>query len=636
VSTVAERPSGWSTSVADAVLAPFSSAGVIGNFEVQLVTAALRALGPSGDRPSDGALLALALVARSTRLGHVCLELSRVRRQVEASLDDDGQPSDLPVPDSTAWVRELRDSPLVSSAGMAGASPLRPLVLVGDRLYLQRYWAFEVTVAAQLAERRARADGVTPDPAQRVATDAALAAVFGPDPGADGMDRDADPQRLAARRALSFPVSVVSGGPGTGKTHTVSRILAAAHLAARDRGEGFRAALAAPTGKAANRMREAVGEQVVGLEAAGTIDPELGDVLRSTVPTTLHRLLGATGRTGFRHDAAHPLPVDLVVVDETSMVSLPLLARLLDAVRPEARLVLVGDPFQLTSIEAGTVMADLVGPGGDLPGRPDLPLAGRVTELRRGYRFTAGSATATLALAIRDGDADRVVELLSEGGPEVHWVTPGDAAGLSDLRDQVVSAAHRTVSAALDGRERESLVAAQSVKVLAAVRLGPNGRDEWSALIGDAVTGDVPVGRRGGWPRVGTPVMVTRNDPVNDVANGDVGVVVDEDSTSWVLLGGPDELRRLAPARLGSWEPWWAMTIHKSQGSEFPHAVVALPTVDSPILTRELLYTAVTRAKPEVTVVGSEQMIRTAVARPVARASGLRDRLWPGAGVSRA
>ena len=279
-------------------------------------------------------------------------------------------------------------------------------------------------------------------------------------------------------------------------------------------------------------------------------------------------------------------------------------------------------------------MADLVGPSVDV--RADVsavagsqPLHDRVTELTRGHRFASGSSTAALALAIRNGDGDAAIGLLSSGDAEVQWVEPTERVGLSALHDQVTGAARDVVVAALAGDGIGALTAAGRIKVLAAVRRGPNGLFEWSDLISAAIQDAVPAGQRTGWPRVGTPVMVTGNDPINRLANGDVGVVVEDDGR-WVVIGGSEEPRRLAPARLGKWEEWWAMTIHKSQGSEFPHAVVALPTIDSPILTRELLYTAVTRGKPEVTIVGSEEMIRLAISRPVTRASGLRDRLWPG------
>ena len=618
----------WSTERVDAVLSQFVAAGLIGRFEVQLASAALRAV----PEASDDALLALGLVARATRLGHVCVELDQVRQQVLASQGDDGTVDDIDVPPAAQWAEHLQDSALVASPATARQAPLRPLVWDAGRLYLQRYWSFELAVADALVRRSEDAVDSANSAFGHADVDAALATVFPSDPAAK--DDAPDLQREAARRALIHPVTVIAGGPGTGKTHTVAGILAAALQVAAGRGLVLRAALAAPTGKAAARMQEAVQERVTAMAASGRIDAAQSEAILGVQPTTIHRLLGSLGRSGFRHDRGNPLPHDLVIIDETSMVSLPMLARLLDALRPTARLVLVGDPFQLSSIEAGTVMADLVGPSVDV--RADVsavagsqPLHDRVTELTRGHRFASGSSTAALALAIRNGDGDATIALLSSGDAEVHWVEPTERVGLSALHDQVTGAARDVVVAALAGDGIGALRAAGRIKVLAAVRRGPNGLFEWSDLISAAIEDAVPAGQRTGWPRVGTPVMVTGNDPVNRLANGDVGVVVEDDGR-WVVIGGSEEPRRLAPARLGKWEEWWAMTIHKSQGSEFPHAVVALPTIDSPILTRELLYTAVTRGKPEVTIVGSEEMIRLAISRPVTRASGLRDRLWPG------
>ena len=622
--TASPGPAGWSTEEVGGVLRPWVDADVVGDFEVQLVRAVLRR---APVRPSDSCLLALALAARSTRLGHVCLDLRTAHDQVVAARDDLGTSLDVSLPEHAAWRAELAGSAIVSvgpGAGEDAGEPLRPLVLDGSRLYLQRFWQFEVEVAAQLGRRH---DRTPPDrPGDDAAVETALAGVF--DGGPLDEDGAVDLQFVAARRALTRPVTVIAGGPGTGKTHTVARILAAALGVAESRGEVVRAALAAPTGKAATRMKEAVEAQVAALLAAGRIDVDRAGALRAIEPTTIHRLLGRRSRTAFRHDRDDPLPHDLVVIDETSMVSLPLLSRLLDAVRPEARLVLVGDPFQLASIEAGTVLGDMVGPGGESEGSVGAPLGGRVTELRRGHRFDTGSEIAELALAVRDGDTDRVLDRLARGSG-IHWIRPDDTTALDELRRVVVAAAADTVGAALAGDGPAALSAATRIKILAAVRRGPLGLFDWSDQIDAAAQQSVPVALRGGWPRVGTPVMVTHNDPVNRLANGDVGVVVLAADGRWVVMAGAPELRRLAPARLGEWERWWAMTIHKSQGSEFPHAVVSLPTVDSPILTRELLYTAVTRAKDEVTLVASEEAVRRAVERPVARASGLRDRLWP-------
>jgi len=622
------RPVGWATDEEDVVLAPWVDAGIVGHFECHLVHTVVR-LAP--ERPTDGCLLALALSARATRLGHVCLDLRTAHDQVVASQDDQGSIGHLALPDPEQWRAELAASPVVSVPSERVAPPgvlLRPLVLDGHRLYLQRFWRFEVEVAAQLRERTsAPAPGSTgEDPDARV--ESVLAELFGGLPV--GEDGSIDLQFVAARRALTQPVTVIAGGPGTGKTHTVARLLAATLELAGTRGPVVRVALAAPTGKAATRMKEAVEAQVATLLTARRIDEDRAEALRGIEPTTIHQLLGRRTRTSFRHDREDPLPHDLVVVDETSMVSLPLLSRLLDALRPEARLVLVGDPFQLASIEAGTVMGDMVGPPGRSETSDRPALGGRVTELRVGHRFDKGSGIGELALAIRDGDEDRVVDRLANASG-VHWVRPDDATGLAALRTQVVGAAREVVSAALADDGPAALAAATRIKVLAAVRRGPLGLFEWSDLVDAAAQEAVPAVLRGGRPRVATPVMVTHNDPVNRLATGDVGVVVHGVDGRWVVMAGASEPRRLAPARLGEWEVWWAMTIHKSQGSEFPHAVVSLPTVDSPILTRELLYTAVTRAKDDVTLVGSEEMVRLAVARPVARASGLRDRLWPGA-----
>ena len=616
-----------------AVLAPFVDAGVFGHYEAHLAAAVAR-LEPG---VTDEAVVALAVAARATRFGHVCVELAEVARQV-VPLDEDGDSGEsgaLPWPPAAAWAERLSESGIVSAPGDVTVR-LRPLVFGGRFVYLQRYWRYELAVADDLSDR-ARPD---PGPVSPTLADAlsaqVLDALFEPD-GSDQVDL----QRLAARRALGRGVSIIAGGPGTGKTHTVARVLAAAHLIAAADGRELKAALAAPTGKAAVRMEAAVIAEVAALGDSGLIDPGLAAKLTGPGAVTLHRLLGWRPGTHFRHDRGHPLPHDLVIVDETSMVSLPLMAKLLDAVRPDAELVLVGDPFQLASIEAGTVMADLVGPGADPDPGEDTdpageaepaagsPLAGRVTLLRRMHRFAEGSGIAALAEAIRAGEADAALDLLAGGRPDAHWVRDDDAEGLDRVGRSVAAAGVEMASAAIGGDAAAALDAAQRIKVLAATRRGPLGVYDWSDRIAAAVADALPgMNRSRAW-YAGRPVMVTANDPVNGIFNGDVGVVATVSGEPMVAFTGADGLRYLAPSRLGDVETWWAMTIHKSQGSEFPHAVVSLPRPTSPVLTRQLLYTAVTRAKEQVTLVGSEASIRAAIGRPVARASGLRARLWP-------
>jgi exodeoxyribonuclease V alpha subunit len=300
-----------------AELAPFVDAGVLGPFEQQLVDAVVR-LEP---RATPHALLALAMAARAPRFGHVCVELGRVHDQVVDG-DDTALPDrDLPWPDLDSWSHELEGSSIVASPDRAFDAPLRPLVWDGRRVYLQRYWYYELLVADDLA-RRALADEPAADGSVGFRPDGeverTLDELFGSDADADGPDL----QRQAARRAITRGVSIISGGPGTGKTHVVVRILVAVHLLARARGRDLLVALTAPTGKAAARMGDAVQAQLApkGSEA---MDGDLARVLADTEPTTVHRLLGRGDRTHFRHDRSHPLPHDLVIVDETSMVSLP-------------------------------------------------------------------------------------------------------------------------------------------------------------------------------------------------------------------------------------------------------------------------------------------------------------------------
>jgi exodeoxyribonuclease V alpha subunit len=601
-----------------AVLAPFASAGVFEPAEVHLAATVARLA--SGPVP-DEVLLAVACAARAPRLGHVCVELDAVGAASEAELEA----PELPWPDPDPWAEALRSTPeIVADPPGAHDEPLRPLVWDGRRLYLQRYWTHEERAAdgllgrAGAPSRSATEPGPDAESGAAAELDAALDALFGPDdPSA------ADRQRAAARTALTSRLAVVAGGPGTGKTRTIARLVAAAHRSVHPEGSDLLIALAAPTGKAAARMAEAVGHEVATAHADGAIDDRVASLAAATTASTLHRLLGWVPGGPPRHDASDPLPHDVVVVDEVSMVSLPLLARLLAAVRPDARLVLVGDPDQLVSVEAGTVMGDVVGAASS----PRSPLAAVTTVLDRHRRFTADSPIADLAAAIRAGTAADVVGLLDGGGEVVRWVRDDDATALAALEDELVDAGAAVVAAAREGDVAGGLAAATRTKLLAATRRRPLGRDDWQARIEAGVAGRV--GGVHTWDRwyVGRPLIVLANDDLNGIANGDVGIVVDGDAGPVVALSVAGGVRTLPPSRLDRVAPWWAMTIHKSQGSEFAHAVVSLPSTDSPILTRELLYTAVTRARERVTLVASEAAVRAAVDRPVRRAYGLRDRL---------
>ena len=329
-------------------------------------------------------------------------------------------------------------SPAVYRPGTLRGDVTFPLVWDGTRLYLERYWTFEDHVAQDLL-RRARAVGGLTEPSAEL--EAILGELFDYDDSSTP-----DLQREAVIRSLTRRLTVIAGGPGTGKTRTIALLFAAAQRLAAARRQVLEIALAAPTGKAADRMTESVRANV----ALTGLSDDAAEAVDAVGATTLHRLLGATGGGRFRHDARNPLPHDLVIVDETSMVSLPLMARLLSAVRPDATVVLVGDPFQLASVEAGAVLGDIVGTAAT---RTEAgPLAADVVLLERVHRFEADSAIAALADAIRDGDAKQALALLKDDPTgQLVWVDEDDAAGIAALKQEVASNSVEVIRAARSG-----------------------------------------------------------------------------------------------------------------------------------------------------------------------------------------
>ena len=635
-----------------AALAPFNLAGVLGPTDIHGAATLAHLCGD--ERPE--VLLAAALAVRAPQHGHVCVELANVVGMVAVGEDAEIDVTALPWPDPTAWRTMLSSSPLVRvrPEGTPSRDQLqpeldRPLVLVGDRLYLDRYWRYERRVAAILRKRAERVDENLALDTVREAIDRLLP------PGDERPDR----QRLALATAARRRLTVIAGGPGTGKTHTIARLLALLHeLARNETGKGSpQVAVAAPTGKAADRLTASLRQAVA--DPQFQVSDEVRGRLAELQGSTLHRLLGWTPRsaTRFKHDRHHKLPHEVVVVDETSMVDLPLMSKLLEAMRTDATLVLVGDPDQLASVEAGAVLADIVGPSdGALrmsedhraalvtatgePLEPEVVGPARdggiddaVVMLGSGRRFRADSGIARLATAIHSGDGDAVVEVLRSGEGDLDWLEgPGEAADVddfADIRDRVVDAGRATINAARDSDPGGALEAMDTLRVLCAHRRGRVGVTGWVRLIERWLTEEVdgfdPTDRF----HVGRPVLVTRNEPRLHLFNGDVGVIVRAGDDVAVAFQGSGGVRTFAPSRLEDLETVHAMTIHKSQGSQFAHVVVVMPDATSQILTRELLYTAITRAKDGVTLVGSEAAVRGAVTRRVSRASGLRSTLWP-------
>lgn len=558
--------------------------------------------------------LSAALVSRETRNGHSGIDLAAHAGQ---AFPDEEQARTLfrgvpDLPPLDVWQAHLRASPTVG-----GPDDRRPLVLDGGHLAMRRHWDAERRVAEAVAARLGD-DSALPSPAAREA----FAQLF-PNAAGGVLDR----QALAAAAALRQRMLLVAGGPGTGKTYTAARLLAL-YLADRP---ADRIALAAPTGKAAARLQESIEQALPGLPEA----------LRAPVPSqarTLHGLLGAhPDRAGFRHDARRPLPHDLVLVDEGSMVDLNLFDALLAALRPEARLVVLGDPDQLPPVGVGTTFADLVAAGaGAAPaalaayaagfglrvpasdGRS--PLAGAVVELTESRRFTAESSVGAFAVAIRDGQPEAALKALRDHEALVE--SDPAAAALA----WVLPFARETTGAA---SPEHALATLDTFRLLAAVRRGPRGVEGLNAAVERSLRDEGRVWWSPYGPRFypGRPVMITVNDRDTGLANGDIGVCWEQEGESVVVFAG----RTPVPfVRLPAHEPAWALTVHKSQGSEFSRVAVVLPdpaTRGAGLLTRELLYTAATRARQSVTVLGEASGVATAAAWKPRRTSGLARRL---------
>lgn len=596
---------------ASGVLARFNHAGVLLAPDVHVS----QTLGRLCKETDEQVLLAAALTVRALRLGSVCLELPGVRERVvaemrdpalEASPDPELDPERLDWPEPVAWLEALRTSSLLSQGADAETNS-RPLRLVGDLLYLERYWAEESVVRRHLDARAA-----TPPPAvDQARLDEVLDQLFD---GRDLAPDEPDLQRESAQRAAHDLTTVVAGGPGTGKTTTVARLLAVLQAVSD---EPLRIALAAPSGKASARLEQAVAEAIDTLPE-GIRHP----VVSSS--STLHKLLDARGAgRGFGRGPNNPLPHQVVVVDEMSMVALPLMARLLEALRPTARLVMVGDHNQLTSVEAGAVLADLVGAATIA----EAPARGSVTVLTHTWRF--GRQINELAEAIRTQRPDDALALL-RGGGDVELVELGagnlrlDDPVLAPVRHQVLEAGRATFQAARDGDVDGALAALDQHRILCAHREGRWGVARWGWMAEDLLRHTVAgYGEQGGEWYVGRPLLITQNLRDLELSNGDSGVVVATDQGLRAAVGTAGQARLLSPFLLDGVTSLHAMTVHKAQGSQFKRVTVVLPPAESALLTRELLYTAVTRASDGVRLVGEAEAIRKAVSTSATRASGL-------------
>ncbi|WP_372437806.1 exodeoxyribonuclease V subunit alpha [Pseudomonas chlororaphis subsp. aureofaciens] len=637
----------------------------------------LHELEPQGD---PLVLMAAALTSHQLGHGHVCLDLFETLKEPDFALslppEGDLQSTAAVLPsqvlatlDGAHWCKALAASRLVAlAADQSEQARQRPLVLSGKRLYLRRYWAYERRIDNALRQRLAVQEETLEDLAERLGGLFGAARATGP----------VDWQKLACALATRGAFSIITGGPGTGKTTTVVRLLALLQAPAVEAGKPLRIRLAAPTGKAAARLTESISLQVRSL----SVDDSVREKIPSDV-TTVHRLLGnRPGTRHFRHHAGNRLPLDVLVVDEASMIDLEMMANLLDALPVHARLVLLGDKDQLASVEAGAVLGDLCrdaeagwyspqtrnwleAVSGEQLADSGLqednagthPLAQQVVMLRHSRRFGEGSGIGQLArwvnqqqaeearrlLAARShadlyglslkGEQDRALErLLLEGhgdGPQ------GYRHYLSLLRGQ-----RPPVDTALEDPRwtawaRDVLQAFDQFQLLCAVRKGPWGVEGLNQRITAALFKARLIESDQQWYE-GRPVLMTRNDYGLGLMNGDIGIALKlpehegaQDGRRVLRVAFPRNdgqggVRFVLPSRLNDVETVYAMTVHKSQGSEFAHTALILPEALNPVLTKELIYTGITRAKDWFSLIEPRAgVFEEAVRRKVKRLSGL-------------
>jgi exodeoxyribonuclease V alpha subunit len=574
--------------------------------------------------------LAAALVSRRLAEGHSCLCLDKIAGKSFPELPT-GKVAPLVCPPCDEWKKSLCETSVVGRPDED-----KPLILDdAGRLYLQRYWKYERVVADEILKRIQQPPFV-PD-VKAVA--AGLKKLF------PGTSEKTNWQKVAAFAALRQRFSVITGGPGTGKTWTVARLLAL--LLEQPGGENLRVKLAAPTGKAAARLQEALSRSLAGLACSETVKARLQ---AKDLTTTIHRLLGTIPRSvKFRHDAGNPLPVDVLVVDEASMVSLPLMAKLLAALRPDARLVLVGDQDQLPPVDAGNVLGDLCRAAkingfsenfradyrccsGETLAGENVSIGGladTVVQLRNNYRSGEMAALTDISNAVKAGDAGGTMELLGQPTAALAWQPLPSAKMLkAALRDAIVSHFGGVLKSATPAAALDAL---GKFRILCAVREGPFGTEAVNRLAEEilADAGFIPPDKLKSGGYAGRPLMVTANNYALKLFNGDTGVVWPSGGVG-SLVHFPDEtgaICAVARERLPEHETVFALTIHKSQGSEFDHVLLVLPDQPSPVLTRQLFYTGLTRARQSVRILSPEAILRATVATQLQRSSGLADAL---------
>ncbi|MDQ5987972.1 MAG: RecBCD enzyme subunit RecD [Syntrophus sp. SKADARSKE-3] len=577
-----------------------------------------------GEAPA--VFLAAALTSHFRSMGHICLDLDTVAGKTFPLSTE----TSLSCPSLATWHSLLETSPVIGKPGDD-----RPLILDRNRLYLYRYWAYEDRLARLLKDRATK----QMSPIDGDLLRDGLCRFF----GAAG-NHGPNWAKAGAITAICRALCIITGGPGTGKTTTVAKILAL--LLEQRRGAPLRIALCAPTGKAAARILQSMTKVRASLDCDASIKAAMPDQA-----STIHRLLGSIPHSPyFRYHEGNPLPVDVVVVDEASMVDLALFSKFLQAVPPSARLIVLGDKDQLSSVEAGAVLGDICDTGhehghsrsfaenhekmtGEVMTAADSVeggLADAIVTLQENFRFREGSGIGALSRAVNDGQSNLAISLMKENMyNDIAWYPlPRPDDWSSALEDWIVHG-YRSCLETTD--PSEAFHRFSKFRILCALREGPYGINAINALVEQILRKRRLIRRDSPW-YAGRPVMVVRNDYTLRLFNGDIGIALacpHSNSQLRVFFAGDDNtFRSYPPLRLPEHETVFAMTIHKSQGSEFDECLMILPDRDTPVLTRELVYTGITRARVKVRIWGTEAVFQLAVSRRTERMSGLRDALW--------
>jgi exodeoxyribonuclease V alpha subunit len=569
----------------------------------------------------DALFLACALANKGLRNGNICIDLTEFSDTLfEISTDKKKQS-----PSLDTWTDILKKCNAIGNPG-----GYKPLILDSSRLYIYRNWQYEQQLAVSIKERLN--DKIPPNNILKEY----LSILF------SSSDNEINWQQVAACVSLLNRFTVISGGPGTGKTTTVAKILALLQLSSQ---ENLRIALTAPTGKAAARLNSSISSIIPTLPVP--------DEFRNIIPketSTIHRLLGPIPDSPyFFHNKSNPLPFDIVIVDEASMIDLALMTKLVSAIPQKSRLILLGDRDQLSSVEAGAILGDICStnqkntfrceqceslnkmiPGYSIHG-DDLepPIADSIVTLRKSYRFDDSSGIGILSRAVNQGNPDKALAVLTDNRVDCIWnQLPGEHL----LRQSLQKITKKYfVSLSQEREPHLALALLDRFKILCASRHGFYGVENINRLIIATLSsmGMIPPEKS---IFNGQPIIINSNDYSLDLYNGDTGVITwvpGANSNLKAIFSGPDQtLRSFHPRKLHSWESAYALTVHKSQGSEFDHILLILPPVYNPVLTRELLYTAITRARKKVEIWSTETIFSKTIEAKINRKSGLRELLW--------